>query len=242
MIRRNRKALYCSTKCRNQAAYRRNGGYKGENRKDCCLRCGTLITSSRPYAKFCSRRCCRIFGHAKRLRERKSTNSCKWCGIDITNKRSDAVYCSDKCRDTAKYAHKGPPPRKPIQPRTDCCGVCGASMNGYPKQKKFCSSECYNRAPHVKHRATVNRHARRAAGSITLSISQLGERDGHLCGLCKKPVDMNLSGSHQMGPTIDHIVPVSRGGTNDELNLQLAHRRCNVAKGNRGAVQLLLVA
>jgi 5-methylcytosine-specific restriction endonuclease McrA len=31
----------------------------------------------------------------------------------------------------------------------------------------------------------------------------------------------------------DHVIPVTRGGTNDIENLMPTHRRCNVAKGNK---------
>jgi len=33
--------------------------------------------------------------------------------------------------------------------------------------------------------------------------------------------------------SVDHIVPVSKGGTNDESNLQWMCRSCNCAKGAR---------
>lgn len=32
--------------------------------------------------------------------------------------------------------------------------------------------------------------------------------------------------------TIEHIIPVSRGGTNAKVNLALSHRECNQAKGS----------
>lgn len=32
--------------------------------------------------------------------------------------------------------------------------------------------------------------------------------------------------------SVDHVVPVSRGGNDDEDNLQLVHRRCNTSKSN----------
>lgn len=53
-------------------------------------------------------------------------------------------------------------------------------------------------------------------------------RQGGLCGLCGEPLGEITPKIH-----VDHVVPRSFGG-NDELdNLQAAHRRCNIAKGNR---------
>ena len=53
-------------------------------------------------------------------------------------------------------------------------------------------------------------------------------RDGGRCGVCGRPVSMEMDDSH-----VDHIVPASRGGTDDIDNLQLAHRICNERKGDR---------
>jgi len=36
-----------------------------------------------------------------------------------------------------------------------------------------------------------------------------------------------------MGPSIDHLVPVSKGGTDDDENLYLAHLMCNKRRGNK---------
>mgnify|MGYP002813225513 FL=1 len=39
--------------------------------------------------------------------------------------------------------------------------------------------------------------------------------------------------SRRVPPTIDHIVPLSRGGTNDLQNLTIACRSCNARKGTK---------
>lgn len=55
-----------------------------------------------------------------------------------------------------------------------------------------------------------------------------------VCGICGKPVDKRLPGTDPMGPTIDHIIPISRGGHPADLsNLQLAHRCCNRQKSDK---------
>lgn len=47
--------------------------------------------------------------------------------------------------------------------------------------------------------------------------------DGYRCRRCGTTDDL----------TIDHIMPVSRGGTNERSNLQTLCRRCNCSKGAR---------
>jgi len=51
-------------------------------------------------------------------------------------------------------------------------------------------------------------------------------RDGGLCGLCHTPVT-------EARWHLDHIVPITRGGPDAWENVQVAHIRCNVRKGNR---------
>lgn len=53
--------------------------------------------------------------------------------------------------------------------------------------------------------------------------ARIVRRDGGICHLCGKP-----------GATsADHLVPVSRGGTNDPSNLKAAHPYCNRVRSNR---------
>ncbi|WP_425566396.1 HNH endonuclease [Nonomuraea roseoviolacea] len=61
------------------------------------------------------------------------------------------------------------------------------------------------------------------------------ERDGWLCQLCGDPVDREADFPHPLYPTLDHIVPLSKGGEHSRANTQLAHYRCNLMKGARMA-------
>ena len=47
-----------------------------------------------------------------------------------------------------------------------------------------------------------------------------------LCGICGKQLPSREAS------TIDHIMPISLGGTDEISNLQLAHSKCNNVKGN----------
>lgn len=70
----------------------------------------------------------------------------------------------------------------------------------------------------------------------------IGDRDGWRCGLCATKVDRTLPYPHPKSASLDHIVPLSVGGKHVLTNVQIAHFGCNMAKGNRGGgEQLLLV-
>ena len=54
-----------------------------------------------------------------------------------------------------------------------------------------------------------------------------------ICGICGQPVDKTLKFPHPMSPTVDHIIPCAKGGSDDLDNLQLAHRACNRMKSDK---------
>ncbi len=55
------------------------------------------------------------------------------------------------------------------------------------------------------------------------------ERDKGICGICGEPVEMTSPWE------VDHIVPIAKRGQHSYANVQLAHRRCNRAKGAKVA-------
>ena len=57
-------------------------------------------------------------------------------------------------------------------------------------------------------------------------------RDGWICQICHKRVDKKLKHPNPMSQTLDHIIPLSKGGTHTYNNVQLAHWRCNISKQN----------
>ncbi|MCI0562931.1 MAG: HNH endonuclease [Nitrososphaera sp.] len=75
--------------------------------------------------------------------------------------------------------------------------------------------------PFYKAASTTNR---RAPGIVTEKmLTTIYENQNHLCHYCK--ADMDVVGWH-----LDHLVPVSKGGTNDRINLVFACGFCNRAK------------
>jgi len=67
---------------------------------------------------------------------------------------------------------------------------------------------------------------RGAPNAERFTLDEIYERDNAVCSLCGEHVVRNQA-------TMDHIVPVTRGGPHTRANVALAHRSCNTRKSNR---------
>lgn len=56
---------------------------------------------------------------------------------------------------------------------------------------------------------------------------RIGERDGWTCWLCSEAVDPEVRVPMRLSPSVDHVVPLAHGGSDDDKNLRLAHFGCN---------------
>lgn len=73
------------------------------------------------------------------------------------------------------------------------------------------------------HRATFDKNKKRIYATQSV------------CALCGRPVDFSLKFPDPMSPTIDHIIPIAKGGHPSDIeNLQLAHLACNRKKADKG--------
>jgi 5-methylcytosine-specific restriction endonuclease McrA len=71
---------------------------------------------------------------------------------------------------------------------------------------------------------------------LTAAVKALGDP----CARCGHNIDPTLGPRHPLSFTLDHIVPISRGGSLlDPANVRSMHRRCNSARGNRVGPQPL---
>lgn len=123
---------------------------------------------------------------------------------------------------------------------THVCKNCGVEfcqmVTGY-NSEVYCSERCQvrwlNRTRSEKRYKTLM--SRRHDNSI--SLERLYKRDNGICYLCGKQCDwedgVTKEGTFIAGnnyPSIDHVVPVARGGTHTWDNIKLAHRLCNTLK------------
>ena len=120
------------------------------------------------------------------------------------------------------------------------CKNCGTEYcietTGY-NSKQYCSEKCMKRwAMRIKNDRRIRRmKTRQHDTDITLEL--LFKKDDGVCYLCGKQCDWNdvdADGNAQGNyPSIDHVRPLSKGGTHTWNNVRLACRSCNNAKGSR---------
>ena len=61
--------------------------------------------------------------------------------------------------------------------------------------------------------------------------SEIFERDAWVCQLCMELTDRSAIWPDPLMPSLDHIIPVSRGGKHSRANAQTSHLGCNIRKG-----------
>lgn len=64
----------------------------------------------------------------------------------------------------------------------------------------------------------------------SVTSAEIYERDGWICGICKDPVDPEAMWPDQMSASLDHIIPLAKGGAHSRENVQCSHWLCNSRK------------
>lgn len=191
-----------------------------------CTECDKELTGRQRVC--CSERC-------RHLKYRKS-RKCERCGSPT---RTDARFCSKQCGGV----HRRKPPKPKIERqkkrqhwpqskvRLPLCVVCGERF-ATPTTAMTCSAECREVKRLDDRRAEKQARRARQKDAFVARVyrRKVYERDGWTCQLCNAEVDRTARAPAPLAPTIDHIVPLARGGTHEPANVQTAHFICNSRK------------
>lgn len=153
--------------------------------------------------------------------------ACDGCGtvLRVTERRSrePRVFCSRACKDAAR---KAAAKAARVAAKASVIRVCPQCGNALAPTKRsdarFCSKGCEEAAHNATRKASWKAGERQGYVSRAEIIARCKSR----CHLCKRkvnPADIHL----------DHIIPLSAGGTHTADNLAVAHAECNLRKGAR---------
>lgn len=128
---------------------------------------------------------------------------------------------------------------KATQYRMETCKCCGSLFVLTRKGTDYCSDVCRNKTMNAIAKDKRIKRMRAVIVDRNITLEELYRRSNGRCALCGELCDYNdyyyrgktfIAGNNY--PSIDHIVPLSKGGLHSWENIQLAHRRCNTVKSD----------
>lgn len=120
---------------------------------------------------------------------------------------------------------------RPYRPRYRSAGFCSLDCRQYPERRKWPTMFAGRRAAHDRRRARLA-----SVEFEAFTRAEIYERDGWRCGICGEVVEAARKLPDPMSPSLDHIIPVAKGGGHTRDNVQLAHWICNTRKGVRAGL------
>jgi 5-methylcytosine-specific restriction endonuclease McrA len=212
-----------------------------------CVLCGGQFKAN-PSGKpqqYCGAKCRSRAYYLKA--NRRTDTSCQRCGGVVSGEaHGNRTFCSDRCKNATENAKRYKPRRHAAKP----CLVCGQSFTPIKWHARYCCARCNfkallqkpSRRKALRARADKRRALQRGAErSLAFSPGTIFNRDGWRCQMCGVSTPKSLRGNVvPNAPTIDHIIPLSKGGDHTPDNTQCACLKCNRSKGARIIGQMRL--
>lgn len=170
-----------------------------------CWTCGASM-SKRRGTRYCGRSCQPF--EVEQLRRRLVETDCGWCGRPTEQEAGDThratAACSRECQTSIAHWKLG---------HNSSPWHVGIAECWTPKQRRRAREKM----------SMVGRFRR----------SDIFERDQYTCHLCGRQTDPLIRVPDPFAPTLDHVVPLSKGGSHTEGNIRTACFICNSRRGDR---------
>ena len=180
---------------------------------------------------------------------------CKKCGNEIerakTTIRKNKCRC-EKCKEIEQQEKEREKMLSFFMGEYRKCNCCGENYFARYKTSLYCSEKCKRKAKRIRrkdrnpgYKHNKNKRFRRERDYISrakkygckyehgITIKAVFKRDNGICNICGEPCDINDKTYGDFGPyypSVDHVIPLSKGGSHTWDNVQLAHMICNSYK------------
>lgn len=219
----NKENKYCSTICKKKSMKKNR-----QTLKNICRVCNKTFESKTPIGKYCSKKCAAIW----RKENPRHENECLNCKCKFKTNDNKKKYCSLECSIADRSVN-------PIV----TCKFCKKEFRKKTSNAgKYCSRDCFLK--HIgaskwesKQKIRDISHIRRAkemgVAYEYFDVESIFDRDNWTCKLCGCKVNKFEAYPSNQSASLDHIVPLSKGGTHTPGNVQLAHLICNLKKSDK---------
>ena len=223
---------YCSKECAGQVT---------REPDTVCPVCGKLFVSNDDHRKYCCRKCSDV-GRRKFQNEeerKQHEKDCKRAEYARKREREKPLREARQAererlkaeRDAERERHRIELELAKLHP----CPVCGTITD----RKKYCSDACCKRAFNNRSRNRRDARIRDALVDRDISLMDVYKNDMGFCYICGRFCSWDdteeRDGTIICGntyPSIDHVIPLSKGGKHSWQNVRLACRKCNSIKSD----------
>ncbi len=191
-----------------------------------CTICGKEFMPRSRKVKTCSDECRDKSKYLKAKERLESKRIAEFGSIEAwQEQRSEAIRQRNRSR--AK-------PKKPKQYYNGVCKVCGNTFTTLNPAQVTCSKQCSKRLQYARKQKRIPKEQ---VIDKDITLEALYKRDSGVCYLCGGVCEWNDrdATTNKVGnkyPSIDHIIPVAKGGLHAWNNVRLAHFICNVLKSD----------
>jgi len=203
-----------------------------------CAVCGKTAQVQRRKTKHCSYQCGMEAVNAERWKaEREANGGAK---IGPKPRLTEAERRRRLAEQKLKRASRGTKGRTIWVQRT--CKMCPTVfLTPSSGPGRCCSKFCTERNKEDIRHARVARRRSRQKDAFVENVSRMKilKRDNYRCHICGRKTDPRKKAPHPRSPTIDHIIPLARGGKHESANVATACFICNAIKRDQGGGEQL---
>ena len=189
-----------------------------------CKDCGTIFTRSMISVRHYKSACPKCKEKDLRLQ------------LQSREKRAEGFKVAKEIIKSIAKAEREAEEIRKRKAREHPCPVCGEATI----RKKYCSPECAKKADNKRRDFSRRMKLMSAMVDKDITVEGLYRRDNGTCYLCGRKCNFEdytvRDGSFIAGdwyPSIDHVIPLVKGGLHSWDNVMLAHHRCNWEKSDK---------
>lgn len=157
---------------------------------------------------------------------------CPVCEKEFEGKHAK-MYCSKTCASRSGH-HEGAfgnGKYKPIEVKT--CVICGGHFESSRDDAKTCSVACRRERDRIIRNSRYKELREKGLFDESVTLKNVFKKYEGKCQCCGKLLSFDVGVTENDYPSIDHVIPLSRGGSHQWKNVQLLCRKCNILKSNK---------
>jgi 5-methylcytosine-specific restriction endonuclease McrA len=167
---------------------------------------------------------------------------CEECGKVFIAAGNLRRYCSKDCRAIATRSKQLEESRQyfanlyPNGMKNKICRWCNQPMQVSAKRSyagRLYHPDCSKEAERARYRIKTVKRQSKLIKPSRLAADEVFRTYGPNCHICQSPIDPLLPRTSKQGLTVDHVIPLSRGGSDNIENLRPAHWSCNNRKSDK---------